>query len=145
MGNLNGLFKIKFNDLNNKLLQNGEFSFVIKEKKIFLKNAKFDLNKIGYIDTNIRFVKNKGDIKFVSENKLIIQNHIEFAKIFQISSKKIKKIKQINFDVEKNFRETDFIITNVKINKTENIKKIDEIFIIKNIQSLRSHIRKVVN
>ena len=145
LGNLNGLFKIKFNDLNNKLLQNGEFSFLIKEKKIFLKNAKFELNKIGYIDTNIRFVKNNGDIKFVSENKLIIQNHIEFAKVFQISSKKIKKIKYINFDIEKNFGESDFIITNVKINKTENIKKVDEIFIIKNIQSLRSHIRKVVN
>ena len=30
-------------------------------------------------------------IKFLSKNKLIIKNHIEFAKIFQISSKKIKK------------------------------------------------------
>ena len=49
-----------------------------------------------------------------------IENHIEFAKIFQIGSNKVKNIKIINFDIIKNYEETDFLITNVKINNVEN-------------------------
>ena len=63
-------------------------------------------------------------LKFISKNQLNIENHIEFAKIFQIGSKKIKNIKQIYFDLEKNIGETDFIIKNVKINNIEKNQKI---------------------
>ena len=33
--NLNGVFKIKFDDLNNKLIKKGEIDFIINEKKLF--------------------------------------------------------------------------------------------------------------
>ena len=108
-------------------------------------NSRNNLIKIGNIKTSFNFIDNKGDIKFISKNLLKIDNHIEFAKIFQISSKKVKKIKQIYFDLEKNIGDKDFVITNVKINNLENEEKSAELFNVKNIQNLRSHIRKVIN
>ena len=95
--------KIKFDELNNKLIKNGEIDFNINEKKINFKKANFNLDKIGYINSNISFIEDKGDIKFISKNQLNIENHIEFAKIFQIGSKKIKNIKKIYFDLEKKY------------------------------------------
>ena len=143
LGNLNGNFKIKFNELNNKLIKNGELQLNINEKKINIKEAKFNLHKIGKVKTKISFVERNGDLKFISKNELNIENHIEFAKIFQIASKKAKKIKKINFDLEKNVGDKILLITNVKINSNE--EKSKEIFLVKNIQNLRSHIRKVID
>ena len=145
LGNLNGLMKIKFDNLNNKLIKKGEINFNIKEKKININEVMFDLNKIGTIKADINFIDDKGSIKFVSKNKLDINNHIEFAKTFQVGSKKVKKIKEIYFEIEKNVGDTDFAITNVKINNEENIEKSNEIFIVKNIQNLRSHVRKIID
>ena len=140
LGNLSGNLKIKFNKLNNKLIKKGEIEISISEKKLILKKANFELDKIGNIMTNIGFVEDQGQIKFISQNTLDIKNHIEFAKTFQISSKKAKKINQIYFDLEKQVDDTDFTIKNVRIN---NIKKLDEIFIVSNIQNLRSFLRKL--
>ena len=140
LGNLSGNLKIKFNKLNNKLIKKGEIEIAINEKKLILKKANFELDKIGNIMTNIGFVEDQGEIKFISQNTLNIKNHIEFAKTFQIASKKAKKINQIYFDLEKQVDDTDFTIKNVRIN---NIKKLDEIFIVSNIQNLRSFLRKL--
>ena len=145
LGNFNGNFKIKFKDLNNKLIKNGEIDFVISEKNISIKNSKFQLGEIGYIETNISFFEENGDVQFSSKNRLFIEDHIEFAKNFQIGSNKIKKIKQIYFDLEKNIGESEFIIKNVRINNLKNVNNDSEIYLVKNIQNLRSHIRKVVD
>ena len=145
LGNFNGKFTIKFDDMDNKLLKKGEISFIVNEKKINLNEAKFSLDKIGNIITTIKFVEEKGDIKFYSKNKLIIDDHIEFAKIFQIGSKRVKNIKVIYFDLEKEFGTKDFSIQNIKINDIENNYKTEDIFIVKNIQSLRAQIRKIID
>ncbi len=145
LGNLNGKLKIKFEELKNKLLKSGEVDLIIKEKKINIKRARFELEKIGKIYTKLSFIDEKGDIKFVTENRLDIENHIEFAKTFQVGSKKIKSIKEIYFILEKKFGDTNFVIRNVKINNGENNKNIKEIFLVKNIHNLRSYIRDVVN
>ena len=145
LGNFNGLLNVKFNDLKNKLIKNGEINFAISEKKINSKEAKFTLDKIGMINSSMSFIEDQGEIKFVSKNLLNIENHIQFAKIFQIGSKKVKKIKQIHFDLEKNIGVSDFVIKNVKINNIENNSIFSEIFLIKNIHNLRSHIRKVID
>ena len=145
IGNFNGLLKIKFNDLKNKLLKEGEIEIIIDEKKINLGEAKINLDKIGYMTSIMNFTEENGMIIFVSKNRLIIKNHIEFAKVFQIGSKKIKKIKYIDFDLLKNFGETDFTIKNVKINNVDNIVNSDVTFIVKNIQNLRRHLRNVLD
>ena len=56
LGNLSGIFKIKFRNLNNKLIKNGELEFAISEKILNLKQAKFELDKIGNITTTINFI-----------------------------------------------------------------------------------------
>ena len=145
LGNLNGLFKIKLENINNKLIKDGYLDFKINEKKINLKKANFNLKKIGNLVTEIDFVENNGIIKFHSKNELNIKNHIEFAKVFQVGSKKVKNIEKIYFDLEKNLGETDYVITNVKINNIENKEKMKEIFLIKNVQNLRANIRKVID
>ena len=145
LGNINGLFKIKFNNLNNKLIKSGEIDYFINEKEINIKKATFTLDKIGKLNTTIGFSENSGNVKFISKNQLSIENHIEFAKVFQIGSKKIKKIKNIYFELEKNIGDTDFIINNVKIGNLENNNELNEIFLVKNIQNLRSHIRKIID
>ena len=145
LGNLNGNLKIKFKDLENKLIKNGEFDFIINEKKINIKKAKFLLDKIGEISTDIDFVENQGVIKFISKNNLNVNDHIEFAKVFQISSKKAKKIRNIYFELERNIGDNDFTISNVKINDLKQNKTKDKLFIVKNIQNLRAYVRQVID
>ncbi len=144
LGNLNGNLKIKFDKLKNKLIKSGQIDFIFSEKKIILNKAKFKLDKIGNIETEISSFEDNGEIKFLFNNHLNIDNHIEFAKTFQIGSKKIKKIKNISFDIIKSFRQKDFIITNIRLNDKRNLKS-EQIFIVNNIQNLRSHIRKVID
>ncbi len=143
LGNLSGVFEVKLKKLNNKLIKSGELQIDINERVLILKKAKFQLGKIGNIESNISFVEDQGELRFLSKNYLNIENHIEFAKVFQIGTKKIKNIKQIYFDLDKNVGETDFIIKNVKINNLETQNS--EEFLVKNIQNLRSFIRKVID
>ncbi len=145
LGNFNGKLKISFKELKNKLIKSGTMNFSINEKQIFLNKAEFELDKIGNITSDISFVENDGQIKFVSSNLLNIKNHIEFAKIFQVSTKKVKNIERIFFDLEKDIGETDFTINNIKINSMENKINSNQEFMIKNIQNLRSNIRKVID
>ena len=90
-------------------------------------------------------MENLGEKVIVSKNVLNIKNHIEFAKAFQIGSKKIKKIKKVYFDLEKVIGSDEFILKNIGFNNFESKKTSQEIFIVKNIQNLRSHIRKVID
>ncbi len=145
LNNVNGELKIKFKDLNNKLIKNGEIDLIVNDKKINLIEARFDLDKIGYIKTELSFSEIQGELKFIAKNRLIIENHIEFAKIFQISSKKIKNINQMDFDIEKDIGDNNFIISNIKIDNKENKNSSSEVFLVKNIQNLRSYIRKVID
>ena len=144
LGNLSGIFNLKLQNINNKLIKDGELNFDIKQKKIKLDNAKFNLHKIGELNSKIDFVETGGDVIFISKNVLNIKDHIEFAKVFQIGSKNIKNIKKIYFDLNKNIGETDFTIYNVRINDTSNNKNSNLKFLIKNIQNLRASFRKVI-
>ena len=123
----------------------GELKLIVNEKKINIKEAKFELDKIGYVNSTISFEEDEDKKKFITTNQLTIENYIEFAKIFQIGSNKVKNIKQIHFDLEKEYDQTDFIIKNVKIYDGERNLKSNDIFLIKNIQNLRSYIRELIN
>ena len=88
---------------------------------------------------------NQGELKFKTKNLLNIKDHVEFAKIFQVGSNKVKNINKIYFDVEKISGDSNFIISNVKINNDQNKENSNEIFLVKNIQNLRSYIRKIID
>ena len=145
LGNINGNLKIKFRDLDNRLIKNGQIDFLFNEKVINLEKANFKLDKIGEINTKIGFIEKQDEKIFLSKNHLKIKNHIEFAKTFQIGSKKIKNIKDIFFDLEKNIGENDFTISNVIISNLKKNEKSEEKFVVKNIQNLRSVVRKLID
>ena len=145
LGNINGNLKIKFRDLDNRLIKNGQINFFVNEKVINLEKANFKLDKIGEINTKISFIEKQDEKIFLSKNHLKIKNHIEFAKTFQIGSKKIKNIKDIFFDLEKNIGENDFTISNVIISNLKKNEKSEEKFVVKNIQNLRSVVRKLID
>ena len=65
--------------------------------------------------------------------------------MFQIGSNKIKKVKKIYFDAEKNIGDRNLTISNVKTDTNLSKNKSNEIFYVKNIQNLRSHIRKIID
>ena len=76
---------------------------------------------------------------------LDVKNYIEFAKIFQIGSNKVKNINRIYFDLEKSIGNRHTTISNVRINNLENKNSEDKKFIIKNIQNLRASIRQIID
>ena len=47
--------------------------------------------------------------------------------------------------IEKSVGSNDFILKNIKLNDVSNDRKSNEIFIVRNIQNLRSHIRKIID
>ena len=65
--------------------------------------------------------------------------------MFQIGSNKIKKVKKIYIDAEKNIGDRNLTISNVKTDTNLSKNKSNEIFYVKNIQNLRSHIRKIID
>ena len=110
---------------------------ILKKQNLYQKNWLYKFND--------KFEENEDEKKFITINQLFIENHIEFAKIFQIGSNKIKNVKQINFNLEKEYGQTDFIIKNIKINDGERILNSKDIFLVKNIQNLRAYIRELIN
>ncbi len=145
LGNINGNFVVKFKNLKNKLINRGKINFEINENKIILKKANFNINKIGELKAKINFEKKDDEILFFSSNVLKINNHIELAKIFQLSSKKIKNIKQIYFDVEKSIDDKEYLISNIRFDDINDNEHSQKKFLIKNIQNLRASLRTLVN
>ena len=106
--------------------------------------SKFYLTRLALL-IQINFVEDEDNFKFILNNQLNIENHIEFAKMFQIGSNKIKKVKKIYFDAEKIIGDRNLTISNVKIGTNLRKNKSNEIFYVKNIQNLRSYIRKIID
>ena len=55
------------------------------------------------------------------------------------------KSQHLYFEIEKNINDTNFLIANVKVNNQEKKELQNQIFQVKNIQNLRSHIRQIIN
>ena len=65
--------------------------------------------------------------------------------LYNLKKNKLEEVQRLSFDLEKDIGETDFTINNIKINNMENKINLNEEFIIKNIQNLRSNIRNVID
>ena len=141
LGNVNGKLTLVVNNLKNSIINNGKINLSIKEKKIKLENSLFEIKDIGKIRSVFRYYENEGDLIFASENIFEITNKKEFSKKFQVSSKNVKNINRIYFDLEKNIDNGEISISNIYLNKvgTENFS--EEYYIIKNIQLLKALIR----
>ena len=103
LGNITGNLTLVANNLKNKIINNGKIHFSINEKKIKLENSIFEINDIGKVKSDFRYYENEGDLIFASENIFEITNKKKFSRKFQISSKYIKDLHRIYFDLEKIF------------------------------------------
>ena len=139
--NVNGKLTLVVNNLKNSIINNGNINISIKEKKIKLENSLFEVNNIGKVRSNFRYYENKGDLIFASENIFEITNKKEFSRKFQLSSKKIKNINRIYFDLEKNIDNGEISISNIYLNKVDTEHFSEKYYIIKNLHELKALIR----
>ena len=145
LGNINGKLNLVLNNIKNPLINNGQINISIKEKTIELENSIFEIENIGKIKSDFRFYENQGDLIFASENVFDIANKKEFSKKFQTSSKSIKNVNKIYFDLEKNIDNGEVSISNIYLNKIDTENFSDNIYSIKNIHILRALIRNILS
>ena len=145
LGNINGKLNLVLNNLHNPLINNGQINISIKEKTIELENSIFEIENIGKIKSDFRFYENEGDLIFASENVFEINNKKEFSKKFQTSSKNVKDVNKIYFDLEKNIDNGEVSISNIYLNKIDTENFSDNIYSIKNIHILRALIRNILS
>ena len=144
LGNINGKLTLDFNYLKNSIINNGKISFSVKEKKIQLEDSLFEIKGIGKLQSDFRYYENEGDLIFASENIFEITDKKEFSRKFQLSSKDIKNINRIFFDLEKNIDSNEITISNVYFNKIETKNFSEEYYIVKNFQVLKGLLRKLL-
>ena len=144
MGNINGKLTLAVNNLQNSIINDGKINFSIKEKVVKLENSVFEIKGIGKIKSDFRYYENQGDLIFASENEFEITNLKEFSKKFQLSSKSLKNIKTIYFDLEKNIDNNEISISNIYLNKVDKEIVSEEYYIIENLQVFKKLIRKLL-
>ena len=144
LGNINGKLTLALNNLQNSIINDGKINFSINEQFVKLENSVFEIKGIGKIKSDFRYYENQGDLIFTSENVFEITNVKEFSKKFQISSKRLKNIKTIYFDLEKNIDNNEISISNIYLNKVNEDPVSDEFYIIENLQVLKNLIRKLL-
>jgi len=145
LGNVNGKLTLVVNNLKNSIINSGNISLSIKEKKIKLEKSLFEIKDIGKVRSVFRYYENKGDLIFASENIFEITNKKEFSRKFQVSLKNVKNINRIYFDLEKNIDNGEISISNIYLNKIDTQNFSEEYYTIKNIQLLKALIRDILS
>ena len=145
LGNMNGNVSLEISNLKNPLINNGVINFSIKDKSIKLKKSQFEVQDIGNIESEFWYYVNNGDLIFISENMFELKNKKEFSRKFQVSSKLLKNVNKIYFNLEKNIDNGEISISQVYINKIEKEKFSEKIFIIKNFQLFKALIRDILS
>ena len=143
LGNINGNLTLDLSNLKNSIINNGKILFLVKEKTVQLENSLFEIKGIGKLKSDFRYYESKGDIVFTSQNIFEITNKKEFARKFQISSKKINNIDRIFFDLEKNIDNGVISFSNVYFNEIDTENFSEEYYIVKNFQILKGLLRKL--
>ncbi len=145
LDNINGKLTLIINDLKNSIINDGKINLSIKENIITLESSIFKIKDIGIIKSDFRYYQDKGDLIFTSENVFEINNKKEFSRKFQLTSKNIKNVDKIYFDFEKNVNNGEISISNIYLNKDDRQNSSEEFYIIKNLQELKSLIRKFLS
>ncbi len=147
LGNLNGDINFLLTNIENELIRNGNISLNISQKTINLSEVLFNVGEIGQIETEIKYIEEKGNTIFHSSNSLIIKNKKEFAKKFQVKLDKVKDLNMIHFKVEKNIHNGSISIFDIKINQAVNEGKSsgESRYNIRNSQELKSLVKNIIN
>ncbi len=145
LGNINGNLTLIINNLKNSIINNGNIKLSIKEKVITLENTLFEIKNIGKIKSDFRYYENEGEIIFASKNIFEINNKKEFSRKFQLTSKNLKNINRIYFDLEKNIDNGEIFISGIYLNSIDKKNVSEEFYIIKNLQELKNLIRNILS
>ena len=81
---------------------------------------------------------------FNSKNVFLINNTKNLARKFQINPKKTRGLKKIYFDLNKNIETGQISITNINFNEKNPEEENKKTYIIKNIQNLKSALKKIL-
>ena len=144
LGNINGKLNLHVYNLKNSIVNDGKVDFSIKEKKIKLEKSIFEIKGIGKIKSDFRYYEDEGDLIFATENVFEIENKKEFSRKFQLTSKGVKNLNKIYFDLEKNIDNNEISVSNIYLNTIDKKNYSEKFYIIKNLQVLKSLIRKLI-
>ena len=88
-----------------------------------------------------------GEIIFNSSNSIKIQNYKNFAKKFQLNKRKVENLNNIYFKIKKNINTGLISISDIEINKLDNLEKNKEkqAHNIKNTQELKTLVKRIIN
>ena len=147
IGNINGDLKLSLTNIQNELIRDGYISFDISEKFVRFNKAKFYLGDIGVIESEINYEEEMGEVIFNSSNFIKITNSINFAKKFQLNKSKVENLNNIYFKIKKNINTGLISISDIEINKLDNLEKNKEklVYNIKNTQELKTLVKRIIN
>ena len=88
-----------------------------------------------------------GEIIFNSSNFIKIKNTKNFAKKFQLNKRKVENLNNIYFKIQKNINTGLISISDIEINKLDNLEKNKEKLVhnIKNTQELKTLVKRIIN
>ena len=147
IGNLNGNLKLSLTNIEHELIRDGYISFDIKKNYIKLNKAIFNLGDIGIIESEINYQEEMGEVIFNSSNFFKIKNSKNFAKKFQLNKRKVENLNKIYFKIKKNINTGLISISDIEINKLDNLEKNKEKLVhnIKNTQELKILVKRIIN
>ena len=147
IGNLNGNLKLSLTNIEHELIRDGYISFDIKKNYIKLNKAIFNLGDIGIIESEINYQEEMGEVIFNSSNFIKITNSKNFAKKFQLNKRKVENLNNIYFKIKKNINTGLISISDIEINKLDNLEKNKEKLAhnIKNTQELKTLVKRIIN
>jgi len=142
--NINGKLTLNLKDISNEVFDNGKINIHLDKNSLTIKDTILNIKNVGKLKSKFSYSEKEGDIIFSSKNILEINDKKEFAKKFQLNFKKVNHINRIYFDLIKNVDNGEISISNIHINEIDKNIISKEIYYIKNIQFLRSLLRKIL-
>ena len=143
LGNLNGNLIFNLNKIENDFINRGQILININEKLAEVKKSYFKIDG-GTIKSKISYMDDKGDLIFLSENILNINNKKKFAKKLQINARKINHVDKIYFNLQKNIDTGKISISEIKLNDIKNQNLLKQNYHINNVQELRSLLKSIL-
>ena len=143
--NINGNLNLNFSNIQNAYLNEGYLNLVFENEKILIKNNNLNVRKIGSIKMlRSMFYEEKGNLSFITELQIIIENREEFYRRFSTPIKNRIDLENIFLILEQDLDNNKFTISNISFNKKNdfsfNIKELNlvEKIPFDNFQKLRN-------
>ena len=120
--NLNGKLKLDFPKIDNAYFNKASLKFNISDKKISLKESKFNVRNIGFLEIKKNFFYTSEDqVYFVSQIEVTITNQEEFYRRFSVPIKNRKNLDKIFMIIEKNIDKDIYAIHDISLDQNSSL------------------------